>query len=163
LDAELRQDDARQAWHYAVGLIMLENEDTKTAKVEREDLPDVDTRAKRGGMLKVTAQQMTARAEALEDAAGHLMLDWTDDETEREQGHILSANWIQEAHVWRIRAENAGVSAFQEPETGPRGRTKTFRGLYEDGYREGVTFVMMAFLMAVMMTLVLRRVFECSV
>jgi hypothetical protein len=39
---------------------------------------------------KLTSKQCRARAEAYLSASEHLLLDWTDDDTEREQGNILS-------------------------------------------------------------------------
>lgn len=40
---------------------------------------------------RMTKEQWAARAEALEEAAGHLELDWTEDPIEREQGDIVTA------------------------------------------------------------------------
>ena len=55
----------------------------------------------------MTNEQWTARAEALEEAAGHLELSWTDDPLEREQGDIVSTRLYSEARKCRQKAARA--------------------------------------------------------
>ena len=50
-------------------------------------------------------QQLHARAEALEECAEHLGLDWTEDPTERAEGNQLADRLRSEARMWRDRAQ----------------------------------------------------------
>ncbi|RTL42960.1 MAG: hypothetical protein EKK53_11195 [Burkholderiales bacterium] len=53
-------------------------------------------------MAKLTPEQLRARANAYEEAAGHLELAWTDDATEREEGDRLTRAF--HAECLRLRA-----------------------------------------------------------
>lgn len=66
---------------------------------------------------RLTPQHLTARAEALEECAGHLDQNWTDDSTEREEGNQLAARLLGEARWWRECA--ARFSGW--PEDAPTG------------------------------------------
>ena len=50
-------------------------------------------------------KRLFARMDALEECAGHLDLDWTDDALEREEGKALSALWRKQAERVRTRAQ----------------------------------------------------------
>lgn len=54
--------------------------------------------------MKLTTAQCTARAEALEECADHLELNWTDDPVEREQGKIVGDQLRAQAKNWRDKA-----------------------------------------------------------
>lgn len=60
---------------------------------------------------RLSPKQMEARYEALAEASEHLRMDWTDNATEREQGHAM-ADWLQvQARAWLLKAETAKVKA----------------------------------------------------
>jgi hypothetical protein len=53
---------------------------------------------------KLTAKQMEARYEALNEAAEHLLMDWTDQPTEHSEGQVMS-DWLKmQARKWLERA-----------------------------------------------------------
>lgn len=52
----------------------------------------------------LTIAEIDARAEALEECAGHMDLEWTDDARERDAGAKLAARLRREAAGWRDRA-----------------------------------------------------------
>lgn len=54
---------------------------------------------------KLTEAVCAARALALEEAAGHLSLSWTDDPMEYNEGRLLAARLLKEAVVWRVKAD----------------------------------------------------------
>jgi hypothetical protein len=54
----------------------------------------------------LTSRTATARAEALEEAAGHLDLSWTDDADEIKAGQWLAQRLRVEAYTWRLKAQN---------------------------------------------------------
>ncbi len=58
---------------------------------------------------KLTIAEMNARAEALEECAGHMEQNWTDDAREREAGDILASRLLSEAEAWRTRAAREKV------------------------------------------------------
>lgn len=60
---------------------------------------------------RLTAEQCLARAHALEEAADHLHMSWTDDRTEYEQGIAVAALLRTEADRWRVR----GLERFSTP------------------------------------------------
>ncbi|QOI07930.1 MULTISPECIES: hypothetical protein [Pseudomonas syringae group] len=56
---------------------------------------------------RLTIAQMEARYEALAEASEHLRMEWTDNDLEAIEGHLM-ADWLQEqARKWLLRAENA--------------------------------------------------------
>lgn len=59
----------------------------------------------------LTAAIATARAEALDEAAGHLDLEWTDDAEERTAGQWLAQRLRVEAYTWRLKADNLQVNS----------------------------------------------------
>lgn len=46
-----------------------------------------------------------ARAEALEEAAAHLTLEWTDSATERSEGRIIGSQLRKRAAIWRAKGQ----------------------------------------------------------
>ena len=56
---------------------------------------------------KLCAATLTARAEAYQEAAEHLELDWTSDPLEREQGKRLTSQCWAESQKWRRLAASA--------------------------------------------------------
>lgn len=62
----------------------------------------------------LTPAQCRARAEALEECADHLLLTWTDDETEREQGDVIGRKLRAECEHFRTLAmrREFGVPSF---------------------------------------------------
>jgi hypothetical protein len=65
--------------------------------------------------MKLTGHDLLARAEALEECAGHLELEWTDDPLERAEGMKLGAKFRREAIKL---TQKAGV---RRPERDKRG------------------------------------------
>lgn len=55
---------------------------------------------------RMTREQCEARALALEEAAEHLSLAWTDDASEYEQGKIVADQLLAQAEAWRAKAED---------------------------------------------------------
>ncbi|NWA11972.1 hypothetical protein [Pseudomonas gingeri] len=56
---------------------------------------------------KLTAKQMEARYEALNEAAEHLLMDWTDRPTEHSEGLVMS-DWLKaQARKWLERSIDA--------------------------------------------------------
>lgn len=53
---------------------------------------------------RITADDMDARAEALEEAGTHLGLEWTNDPCERTAGGWVASRLFAEADRWRDRA-----------------------------------------------------------
>lgn len=53
---------------------------------------------------RLTIAEMDARAEALEECAGHMGQNWTDCAREREAGDILASRLLSEAEAWRARS-----------------------------------------------------------
>ncbi len=51
-----------------------------------------------------TCVDREARAIALEEAAQHLDLNWTDEQIERAQGEVVSRQLRAEAEKWRDKA-----------------------------------------------------------
>lgn len=65
---------------------------------------------------KLTPEQLRARANAYEEAAGHLELAWTDDPIEREEGDRLTR--LFHAECARYRAI-ANAREFNDPRLMP--------------------------------------------
>lgn len=57
-------------------------------------------------MAKFSAERCTARALALEEAADHLRLAWTDVDMEYEEGQKVADQLNAEAAKWRDRAHD---------------------------------------------------------
>lgn len=55
-------------------------------------------------MAKLTREICEARAQALEECADHLDLEWTDDPVERQAGAWLGAKLRAEAERWSAKA-----------------------------------------------------------
>ncbi len=53
---------------------------------------------------RLTIADMDARAEALEECAGHLELSWTEDAREIAAGKWVATRLRVEANRWRLRA-----------------------------------------------------------
>lgn len=68
---------------------------------------------------KHTPAQLRARANAYEEAAGHLELAWTDDPLEREEGDRLTR--LLQAECTRLRAV-AMAREFNDPRLLPLNR-----------------------------------------
>lgn len=68
-------------------------------------------------MKKLTPERLRARANAYEEAAGHLELNWTDDPLEREEGDRLTR--LLQAECRRLRAM-ANAREFNNPLLLPR-------------------------------------------
>lgn len=66
---------------------------------------------------KLTPTQLRARANAYEEAAGHLELAWTDDPVERAEGNRLSR--LLHAECAKFRA-TANTREFNDPRNLPR-------------------------------------------
>ena len=59
---------------------------------------------------KLTAKQMHARYEALNEAAEHLLMTWTDNPVESAEGLVMS-DWLKEqARKWLERATTSHES-----------------------------------------------------
>lgn len=56
-------------------------------------------------MRKLTAEICEARGDALDEAAEHLLLEWTDDQTQQEAGVWVSLKLTGMAADWYIKAE----------------------------------------------------------
>lgn len=57
-------------------------------------------------MAKLTREVCEARAQALDECAEHLGLEWTDDPVERDAAIWLAAKLRAEADRWSARAAN---------------------------------------------------------
>ncbi|WP_426237389.1 hypothetical protein [Pseudomonas sp. TWP3-2] len=56
---------------------------------------------------KLTAKQMEGRYEALNEAAEHLLMDWTNVPSELAEGRVMSEWLKRQAEKWLARAKEA--------------------------------------------------------
>ncbi|POA45587.1 hypothetical protein C1893_23310 [Pseudomonas sp. MPR-ANC1] len=63
---------------------------------------------------KLTVKQMEGRYEALNEAAEHLLMDWTNVPSEFTEGRVVSDKLKKEAAKWLARAEAAREAESEE-------------------------------------------------
>lgn len=68
--------------------------------------------------LRKSQRRLFAKAEALEECAGHLELDWTEDPVEREEGNKLVKGFMRQVDLLRAKAHDLGPNRAV-----PRGTT----------------------------------------
>jgi len=59
-------------------------------------------------MARMTTQECKARGYALQEAADHLLMAWTDQPDEIKQGNKVSDQLRREAKRWFTKASNIG-------------------------------------------------------